>query len=229
MTISRRVALVAVATWPLRPRAGTTREQRAVSGFDRVDWQASGELAIEQTGRERLSVEAEPAVLAKIVTEVRGGRLLIGFKPGRVESRETVRFVLELKSLVALDAAGAGALRIGTLSAADLSLQMTGSDTLRLARLSARTLDVRLAGAGDAAVEAGRVERQRVVIAGAANYHAPRLDCRDAEVAIDGSGNIELAASERLVARIAGAGDIVYHGQPRVSETITGAGSVRRA
>jgi len=226
--ISRRAAIAAVVLWPLRPHAGTQVEQRAVSGFDSVDWQASGELSIEQSGRERLSVEAEPAVLAKIVTEVRRGRLMIGFKPGRVESRETVRFRLEVKSLAALDANGAGALHIGALSAADLVLRLAGSDTLRLARLSARSLDLRLAGAGDAVVDGGRVERQRVVIAGAANYQAPRLDCREADAAIEGSGNIELTARERLVARIAGSGDIVYHGQPQVLQTVTGAGSVRR-
>jgi hypothetical protein len=231
---SRRAWLAAAITvfaglWTLRPSAGTAVEQREVSGFDTVVWQAGGELAIEQTGRERLSIEADPAVLAKIVTEVRRGRLVIGFKPGRVVSRETVRFRLEVKSLAALESTGSGTVRIGALSGGDLSLQLAGSDTVQLARLSARTLDVRLAGAGEVVVGGGRVERQRVVITGAANYQAARLDCRDAEVSIDGSGNIEVTARERLVARIAGSGDVVYHGHPRVAETVSGAGTVRQA
>lgn len=231
---SRRAWLTAAIAvlaglWSLHPSAGTAVEQRPVSGFDTVIWQASGELSIEQTGRERLSIEAEPAVLAKIVTEVRGGRLVIAFKPGRVESREAVRFRLEVKSLRALESTGSGTVRIGALSGGDLSLQLAGSDTVQLARLSVRALDVRLDGAGDMAVGGGRVERQRVVITGAANYQAPRLESRDAEVVIDGSGNVEVVARERLVARIAGSGDVVYHGQPRVTETVSGAGTVRQA
>lgn len=227
--VRRAFLTVVLGLWALQSSAATSVEQRAVSGFDGVDWQASGELHIEQTGRERLTVEAEPAVLAKVVTEVRRGRLVIGFKPGRVESRETIRFRLEVKSLATLESTGSGTVRIGRLSGGDISLRLSGSDEVRLARVSARSLDARLLGAGELVVDGGEVERQRVVIGGAANYSAPRLASREAEVAIDGSGNVELAVRERLAVRIAGSGDVVYHGQPRVSEAVTGAGAVRRA
>ena len=47
-------------------------------------------------------------------------------------------------------------------------------------------------------------------------------------MAIDGSGELRLAVSERLGATIAGSGDVLYVGRPRVTQTVTGAGDVRR-
>lgn len=208
--------------------AQTQVESRAVGGFHAVLWDAAGELSIEQTGREHLTIEAEPAVLAKIVTEVRQGRLVISFAPGRIETRHPIRLRLELKTLSALELRGSGAVRIGALTSAALLLRLAGSDDLRLTRLTARTLDARLEGSGDVTIEAGEVQHQRVVIAGASNYTASRLVSREADVAIDGSGDLRVAVVERLGARITGSGDVLFIGQPRVAQTVTGAGEVRR-
>lgn len=209
--------------------AATAVEQRPVSGFDAVAWSANGELFVEQTQRERLSVEAEPAVLAKIVTEVRQGRLWIGFAPGRVETRLPIRFRLEVKALRALDARGSGEIRIGALTTTELSLLLAGSDNLQLARLGARTLQARLDGSGELAIHGGAVDTQRVVLAGSGSYAALPLASRLAEVAIEGSGDIHVSASERLHATIAGSGDVTYRGRPQVVQSVSGAGSVRPA
>ncbi len=220
---------IAAAPWRRAFAAATVLEQRDVSGFDRVDWSAAGELLIEQTGREHLSIEAEAAVLAQIVTEVRQGRLAIGFAPGRIETRQPIRFRLEVRSLTALQARGSGEVRIGPLATAGLSLLLAGSDNVQLARLSARTLDVRLDGAGDLAIASGQVEAQRVVLGGAGRYAAWGLASRQAEVVIDGSGDAQVSASQGLTAHIAGSGDVQLRGEARVSASVTGAGSVRRA
>lgn len=214
-------------------RAGAGRpalvvETRPVAGFDRVRWEAGGELTIEQTGREHLSIEAEPAVLALVVTEVRQGRLHIGFVPGRsVVSEQPIRFRLELKSLVALEVGGAGNVRTGPLSTPALALTLGGSNELRVQALHARSLDARLDGAGLLQIGGGQVDRQRVVIGGACNYQAAQLQSREAELTIDGGGEMRVAVAERLVARIGGSGQVLYRGRPRVERSITGAGEVR--
>jgi hypothetical protein len=209
-------------------RAQTRIEQRAVAGVRSVSWRAAGELFIEQTGREQLSVEAEPALLARIVTEVHGGRLEIRFAPGRIETRHPIRIRVELETLDALDAQGAGALQIGPLATPSLALRLAGSETLRLVRLRARTLDLRLDGSGDVAIDGGQVERQQVVITGAADYTAPRLASREAVVSIEGAGTVRLAAAERLHARIDGSGEVQYLGAPAVVQAVAGSGTVRR-
>ena len=233
-TSSRRrwLARIASAAWALSPRhpafaAATVTQWHAVSGFDEVRWRATGELRIEQTTREQLSVDAEPAVLSKLVIEVRQRRLWIGFAPGRVETRQPIRFRLELKALAALDANGSGDIRIGPLTGAGLSLVLAGSDDLQLARLSARTLDVRLTGSGSATIAGGEVEAQRIELAGSGDYLAPRLASRRAEITSEGSGDAQVAVSGRLTARLSGSGSVDYRGDAEVSSTVVGSGSVR--
>lgn len=203
-------------------------QTRPVAGFDALRWEGGGDLAIEQTGREHLSIEAEPAVQALLVAEVRQGRLHIGFAPGRrVVSEQPVRIRLEVKALNTIEVGGAGNLRAGTLTTPSLALVLGGSNELRLQALRARRLDARLDGAGLLEIGGGQVDLQRVVIGGACNYHAAALQSREAELVIDGGGEMQVAVAERLAVRIGGSGVVRYRGRPQVVQTITGAGEVR--
>lgn len=208
--------------------AAAAQRSFAVQDFNEVLWRGSGELFIEQGAQEGLSVEAEPAVLARLQVEVRGGRLDIGFLPGRVVTQAPIRLHLKVRSLVRLESQAAGAVRVGALQTPALALELAGSGETRIAALRARSLEARLAGSGLLAIDGGAVERQHVLIAGASDYQAPRLASRQAEVDIAGSGDAELAAAQRLVARIAGAGNVRYRGHPAVEQDISGAGTVER-
>lgn len=221
------LSAIALAACGLALAAPTATEVRELAAFDEVVWDAAGELVVEQSGRERLSIEAEPAVLAKIVADVKQRRLRIGFAPGSIQTRHPIRFRLELKDLLALETRGSGSVRIGALSTPTFLLVLKGSGDIQLARLSARSLEVRLAGAGNVAVGGGQVDSQRVAIDGSGSYAALRLGSRVAEVSIGGSGVVRVAASERLKAGIAGSGELLYRGQPQIAQSITGAGSVR--
>lgn len=230
--VGRIVAPVGVAFAGLLPvvrqfAAATRVENRDVSGFDAVLFDGVGDLTIEQTGRERLSVEAEPAVLEKIVTEVRGRRLIIRFE-GSVQTREPIRFRLQVSTLRSLEMRGSNHAQIGNLDSPLLALQLAGSGEVLLQRLAAREFELDIGGSGKVAVEAGTVEAQRVVIGGAGDYQAPGLASRQAEVSVRGSGGARIAVSERLVARVAGSGEIVYRGNPSVSRQVSGAGSIEQ-
>lgn len=200
-----------------------------LDNVDSLQWEAAGELRIVQVlGGERLSVEAEPAVLAQVVAETRGRRLRIGFGRQRVQTQQPIRFTLELKTLARLDTAGAGSVHAAPLAVPALALRLGGSEEMRFDRLSARTLDVRLDGAGEIRIGGGEVERQTVLIAGSGRYLAAGMASRRADLAIDGSGDLQVAVSERLDVRIAGSGEVVYRGDPQVVKSIPGAGEVRR-
>src|SRR3989442_9529953 len=177
-TLSRRRWLAAALCCTMGRLAGaapTAVEQRTVGDFDSVLWNASGELYIEQAARTGLSIEAEPAVLAKVVTAVQQRRLSIAFSSDRVVTRQPVRFRLAVRSLAALETRGSGSVHIGPLATDELSLHLAGSESVLLARLHARRLEARLDGASDLAIEGGQVDRQRIVIGGAANYRAAQL------------------------------------------------------
>jgi hypothetical protein len=83
---------IVLAAGGLALAAPTATEVRELAAFDEVVLDAAGELLVEQSHRERLSIEAKPAVLEKIVVEVSERRLRIGFAPGAIQTRRPIRF-----------------------------------------------------------------------------------------------------------------------------------------
>lgn len=209
--------------------AGAATETRDVADFDHVVVAVAGDVSIEQGPRETLTLEAEPAVLRRITTEIHDRRLVIGLVPGRIETRQPIRMKLGVRALRALESHTAGAIRIGPLRSDALALVLTGSGSIRLDGLDdARSLDVRITGAGDVAIASGKVTAQQLAITGSGSYAAPRLASERADVAIAGSGEVQLAASRTLAVRIEGIGHVRYHGDPAVTRTIRGIGTVEK-
>lgn len=234
--MSRRhllAGLSAAAFVPVTLTARATALARSydvsVAGFDAIDWNAVGELEIVQSGRERLVITAEPKVFERIVVGVRDRTLHIRFGPGPVNTRQPLRFRIEVRSLSALVVDGAGDAHAGPLAVQALQLRLRGSVATRLTSLHASSLDARLEGSGPLHIGGGAVGRQRVVISGAADVTAPTLASREAEVSIEGSGDVQIAVAERLSARIDGSGDVAYRGSPQVKSEVAGAGRVHRA
>jgi len=217
-----------LAAMPSGPAKAAT-EPRSVANFDEVVFAVAGDVSIEQGPRESLTLEAEPAVLRKITAEVHDRRLLIGLAPGRVETHEPIRMKLGVQTLRAFESRTAGAISIGPLRSDTLALVLAGSGSIRLERLdNARSLDVRITGTGDVAVGGGKVTMQQLAITGIGTYSAPRLASERADVSIDGNGEVQLAASTTLAVRIGGVGHVRYHGDPAVTRSIRGIGSVEK-
>ncbi|MDM0108093.1 head GIN domain-containing protein [Variovorax sp. J22R24] len=217
-----------LAATPSGPAQAAT-ETRSVADFDEVVFAVAGDVRIEQGPRESLTLEAEPAVLRKITTEVHDRRLLIGLAPGRVETKQPIRMKLGVRTLRAFESRTAGTISIAALRSDALVLVLAGGGSIRLDRLdNARSLDVRITGAGDVAVDGGKVVAQQLAITGTGSYLAPRLASERAEVAIDGNGEVRLAASSTLAVRIGGIGHVRYQGDPAVTRSIRGIGTIEK-
>jgi hypothetical protein len=225
----RGSALAAVLAATLAGPAQAATETRSVAAFDEVVFAVAGEVNIEQGLRETLTLEAEPAVLRKITTEIHGRRLLIGVAPGRVETQQPIRMKLAVRTLRAFESRTTGAISIGPLSSDALALVLAGGGAIRLDRLdNAASLDVRITGAGEVAVGGGKVMAQKVAITGTGTYSASKLASERAEVAIDGNGEVQLAANHTLAVHIGGVGRVRYRGNPAVTRSIQGVGSIEK-
>ena len=219
----------AVLAAALAEPAQAATETRSVADFDQVVFAVAGEVSIEQGPSETLTLEAEPAVLRKITTEIRDRRLLIGLSPGRIETQQPIRMKLGVRTLRGFESRTAGAISIGPLRSEALALVLAGGGSIRLDRLdNARSLDVRITGAGDVTVGGGKVTAQQLAITGMGSYTAPKLASERAEVAIDGNGEVRLAASSTLAVRIGGVGHVRYHGDPAVTRSIRGIGTIEK-
>jgi hypothetical protein len=185
-----------------------TEESRDVSGFEEVELRGAGNLAIEQTGSEWLSVEAEEDVLLKLRTEVVNNRLIIGPKPNTtIHTTEPINYKLTVKDLNALAVSGSG------------NVEGEGISTDRLA--------VTISGAGNVKT-GGEAGKQEINISGSGDYRAEDLESKEVKIDVAGSGSALVNVSEELDAKISGVGSVEYIGDPTVSQDVSGVGRVSK-
>jgi hypothetical protein len=188
--------------------SNVTRESRNVSGFEEVELQGVGNLSIQQTGSESLSVEAEAGVLPKIRTKVVKDRLIIGPKPNSsIHTTEPISYKVTVKDLNALEVSGAGNVDGEGISTDELTITISGSG------------DVKMSGEADS---------QQLDISGSGNYQAEDLKSKEVRIDIGGSGSAIVNVSGQLDAEVSGIGSVEYIGDPTVNQDVSGVGRVNR-
>ena len=187
---------------------GVTSEARDVSGFNEVELKGVGNLSLEQTGSESLTVEAEEDVLPKIRTEVENKRLIIS--PERntsINTNKPINYKLTVKDLNTLEVSGSG-----NVEAEDINTD---------------ELAVTIGGAGDVEIR-GSADSQEIEISGSGEYKAGDLESKEATIDVRGSGLATVNVSDELEAEVSGSGSVEYIGDPMVQQEVSGAGEVRK-
>ena len=187
--------------------AKLTQESRNVSGFDAVELRGVGNLSIEQTGSESLTVEAEEDVIPKLTTKVVNNRLIIGPESNTIHTTGPINYKLTVKDLNALKVLGSA------------SVESEGLSTDRLA--------VTISGAGNVRMD-GKADQQEINILGSGTYRAEDLQSKEVKINIAGSGSAIVNVSEELDVGISGVGSVEYIGHPAVKQDVSGAGRVSK-
>ena len=183
-------------------------EPRPVAGFNLVRLSGSGNLLVEQTGAESLTIEAEDNILPLLRSDVENGALILGLRPGvGIVTHKPIVFKLTVKALKGIDASGSGSIDVKGLDADRFDFEGSGSMQ---------------------AVVAGRAQEQDVSISGSGEYNGEALTSRSARVNVSGSGDVVVNASDALDAQVSGSGNVRYVGNPSVTEKVSGSGSVGR-
>jgi hypothetical protein len=184
-------------------------ETRTVAGFSSVSVGGSGQLLLDQSGTESVTVTADDNVLPYVRTEVRDGTLFLGFKDGTYNVRPT-RPVIFRVSVRSID-----------------DLHVSGSGKVDATRIDAAALRLSISGSGDIVLH-GRAEDLAVSVSGSGRYIGDEMDAVRATVDISGSGRALVAARERLSADVSGSGMVEYLGTPIVRQHVSGSGRVRK-
>jgi len=194
------------------------REQRAVAKFDEVDVSGAFYLEIRQGDQESLLIEADEALLPYIRSEIRAGRLKLGYTcPLRlVNSDQLVRLELTVKDLDAIRFSGAGKIYAEQLDTDSIRIELSGAGQIVIDNIEADRLKVKLSGAGEVRL-AGVVAEQDVQISGVGNYGAGALRSQDADVRISGVGQATVWVEDTLTANgTTPVSRIQVYGQPRL-------------
>jgi hypothetical protein len=181
-------------------------ETRDVTGFDEVALFGSGDVVIEVTGTESLTVEADDNLLPLLETTVRNGRLELSTKASVAPTRG-IKYTITVVTLEGVSVSGSGNVVAAGVDSPEFSVDISGSGKVS---------------------PAGAADELSVVIAGSGRYGGEDLVADNATVEVSGSGAAVVNATDRLDVDISGSGHVEYIGNPSVTESISGSGDLRR-
>ena len=201
------LAVVLLAACSITKGSGqVTTETRQVAGFTKVELSGTGELTIEKTGTESLTISAEDNILPLLTSEVSGDTLVLGTKPNaEIVPSKPITYSLTVKDLTGLSVSGSGSIRASDLTTDSLSSKISGSGTI---------------------TASGTVGAQDLDISGSGGYRAEQLTSRSVKARISGSGNASVLVSDTLDVTISGSGTLTYSGDPNVTQEISGSGKL---
>jgi hypothetical protein len=182
-------------------------QERSAASFNGIQITNFANVIVTQDTVEHLRIESDDNVINLIMTSVNGSNLVVGLENGSYNN-VTVNVYVSMKTVRRLESVGT----------ADFSTTNP---------IQTDSLVCRITGAGNITLT-GTTVYEQVEIVGAGNVHNFDLISSRCATTISGSGNIEVNATARLNAIIAGAGSIVYAGNPQtVQQSVTGVGSIR--
>ena len=186
--------------------SGTVQsEERTVSGFDQILLEGSGDIFVEVGDTESLTIEAEDNLLPLLSSEVKGSRL-------ELRTRESISPTQPIVYTI-------GALAFDGIS-------IVGSGDLVAMNLDCDSFDASIAGAGNLDLT-GQCGGLNLSITGSGDFTGEDFEVGTADIDIAGTGDVLVNATDELVVRISGSGDVEYLGDPSTDIDIAGTGDVR--
>jgi len=206
-----------------------TTETRNTGDYDGIKCAGSMDYILVAGTEGKIKLEGESNLLEHIVTEIKGGNLIVKVEKGVNLSpswNKTIKVTIPFKDINNVSLAGSGDLwNEDKINASDLDVSLAGSGDIIL-DVDASSVEASLAGSGDLTLK-GKTNNLSAKLAGSGDIHGFGLQANHTIASVAGSGDIEIVSNESLKARVSGSGDIEYKGNPSKEDTkVSGSGSI---
>ncbi len=180
-------------------------ETRELEPFNALKVSGRSQINVTCGDEQRVTVTTDDNLLDNVETKISGEELSVGFSRP-VASCTSLRVDITVQELS--------------------KLRVYGASRINLERMKTGELFIRISGAAEIDAS-GMAESLTLRISGAGKYQGAELHSSSAAVTISGAGNAAVHASEKLKAKISGAGRVQCSGNPEtVEKHISGAGRV---
>lgn len=206
-----------------------TTETRTTGDYDGIKCAGSMDYILVAGTEGKIKLEGEENLLKHIVTEIKGGNLIVKVEKGinlKPSFNKTIKITIPFKDISSVSLAGSGDVwNEDVITADDFDVSLAGSGDM-IINVQASSVEGSLAGSGDITLK-GKTDRLEVKLAGSGDIHGFGLQSNHTSASIAGSGDIEIVSNESLKARVSGSGDIEYKGNPSKEDTkVSGSGSI---
>ena len=197
-----------------------------IKGFDAIHLSMSANVYLTQGSDFEVKVIGQQNIIDNLTKRVSDREWRISFEKN-VRRYDKLELHVTLPELRKAHISGSGDIKSTNTLACnnEVSLSISGAGNIVL-DLEATAISGRISGSGDIDLK-GKADKLDLSISGSGDIQAGELTGRNAVIAIAGSGNCKVNASEDLDVRISGSGDVQYAGRPRINTKISGSGSLR--
>jgi len=198
-------------------------EERIVSEFHTIHFEAPGDLYIKQGNIQSLKVTSDDDISHLLETNVTDGVLTIYFSNSF--AAKDVEVYVTVKELRGVSLNGRGDNVIGTeeivVDEVNIYNNSTGDISLDL---KANQINTYMKSTGDILL-VGTVLEHNIIISATGDVEAYNLISDSTNINITGTGDAQIYVKEKLQTIIYGTGNVIYKGNPQVDKQIYGTGS----
>jgi len=205
-------------------------EERSTSSFNAIQLSIGAEINITQSPIYTVKITTSENLMKLIKTDVSGNTLYIGMKKKTcIRKQNDIKIAITLPQLKKIDISGSGDVTVrGKIVTDDLDIQISGSGNVEMDSLYASSCSVSISGSGNVTLAGSEIiNNQTIKISGSGNINMFDLPAKKIDAKISGSGDIRIHCLDELIAKISGSGDIIYKGNPLISVSNSGSGSIK--
>lgn len=218
---------------------------RTITAIKSIDAMGSVDIVVKVGAAPSLTVEGDENLLAKVVTEQDGDRLIVRTKDSFSTNQPLVVTVVT-PSLSGIKSLGSGDIKVSGLVGDDLTVESTGSGDLTLSGKTG-VLTARVVGSGNLTAESLVAKSVKVDVLGSGDVDLGTIDVTTVEASVKGSGSVKASGKagdikgnvlgsgsidfETLKAQtgeyeLLGSGDITAYASQSVKAKATGTGDL---
>lgn len=208
-------------------------ETRITDAYDKIS--VAGAFNVELfTGEEgKVTINAEENLVKHILTENRGGKLIIKVQDGYSlypSNKKKIYITVPFKDIESVSLSGSGTIYTKeneVIHSDTFFTAIAGSGDLKL-DVNCEKLRGKIAGSGDLNLK-GKASSFEYEVAGSGDLNSYDLKVQDVTLKVVGSGNANVYCDGNLTVKVIGSGDVSYKGNPQKEDTkIIGSGKITR-
>jgi hypothetical protein len=218
------------AVWAQKIKGNGDLKEKEISvgSFQQIRLQSCLNLVITDEV-DKVKIQADGNLLPLIEVKVEAGVLIIKDPENKwFSSKNLLMVYVPAQPLSGLENFGSGNITAeNAVVKPDFSLNNRGAGNLNL-RIQAKRVKINDFGSGNLTLT-GQAESLQLTSGGSGNLNGQLFKINEAEVEINGSGNVALDCQTNLTVTIGGTGNLSYSGSPQVSTQLSGTGKVRKS
>jgi hypothetical protein len=202
-------------------------EQESGVGFSLGKVNVSGfRIKLIKDTAESVSIEYDENLMHHIKTESVNDKLIIRTKK-RLYSKRDIHINIYYKELDHIDASSFARIIFATpYEGKDLKVSLSGACGLE-GEIFAERLSMDVSGAADINIK-GKVRKVKGEFSGAGTLNAFDLLSDTCMLDIAGAADAKVSVAQYLKVEVAGAGEVIYKGDPTIDQNVAGAGDIKR-